>query len=111
MEQFPEAGGYYATLAHEATHSTGHHTRLDRFQRDAASAAFRGEAYSKEELIAEIGSAVIMHRLGLQTDRGLRNSAAYIQSWLGALRNDKRLIVSAASRAEKAVDLIMGADD
>ena len=69
-------------------------------------AAFGSESYSKEELVAEIGSAAICNRIGIETASTFRNSAAYIQNWLGALKGDKRLIVSAASRAEKAVGLI-----
>ena len=61
----------------------------------------------KEELVAEMGSATIMNVLGLETDSFVRNNAAYIQSWIKALQNDKRLIVTAASQAGKAVNLIM----
>ena len=106
MEQFPDAAEYYSTAFHEATHSTGHPSRLNRLNLGSA-AAFGGEDYSKEELVAEIGSACIMNDLGIETPASFRNSAAYIQGWLKALRNDKRMIVSAASRAEKAVKMIL----
>ena len=59
-----------------------------------------------KELVAEIGACTIMHELGLETDKTFRNTAAYIQSWLKALQNDKRMIVSAAGKAEKAVNRI-----
>lgn len=111
MEQFPETAEYYSTAFHEATHSTGHKSRLNRFNLDSAAAAFGGEDYSKEELVAEIGSACIMNDLGLETKSSFRNSAAYIQNWLRALRNDKRMIVGAASRAEKAVKMILNITD
>ena len=103
MEQFLNAEGYYATAFHESVHSTGNAKRLNRLVSDAH---FGNEDYSKEELVAEIGSAAIMHELHMETNGTFRNSAAYVQSWLSALKNDKRLIVSAAGKADKAVDLI-----
>lgn len=111
MEQFSDAAEYYSTAFHEATHSTGHKSRLNRFAEDAAAAAFGSESYSKEELVAEIGSACILNQLGIETPGTFRNSAAYIQNWLKVLRNDNRMIVSAASRAEKAVKLILNITD
>lgn len=106
-EQFDSAPEYYGTAFHEATHSTGHKTRLDRFPASILEAAFGSESYSKEELTAEIGSACILHELGLETPSSFKNSAAYIQSWLRVLKDDKRMIISAAARAEKAVKLIL----
>lgn len=111
MEQFPDTAEYYSTAFHEATHSTGHASRLNRFNLGSAAAAFGGEDYSKEELVAEIGSACILNALGIETPGTFRNSTAYIQGWLKALRNDKRMIVSAASRAEKAVKMILNITD
>ena len=71
-------------------------------------AAFLGtEEYSKEELLAELGSCALLQHIGLATDRSIRNNAAYIQNWLSVLKGDKRFIVSAASKAEKAVELIL----
>ena len=58
-------------------------------------------------MTAEIGAAALMNRVGIETARTFQNSAAYIQSWLKALRNDTRMIVSASSRAEKAVNYII----
>ena len=104
-EQFTGDEVYYATAFHELTHSTGHASRLNRF---AAGMTFFGdESYSKEELVAELGSAAILHLLGIETDGTVQNNAAYIQNWIRALRNDKRLIVSAAGKAGKAVELIV----
>lgn len=111
MEQFEDTAGYYDTAFHELTHSTGHKSLLNRFSESDGAAAFGSESYSKEELIAEIGACGILHELGLETVKSFRNNAAYIQSWLSALKNDKRLIVSAASRAEKAIKLILGTQD
>lgn len=104
--QFADISEYYSTMFHELTHSTGHKTRLDRFSTGKA-AAFGGEEYSKEELVAEIGSASILNILGIETPKSFRNSTAYIQSWIKALKNDTRLIVSAGSKAEKAANLIL----
>jgi antirestriction protein ArdC len=105
--QYKHASEYYSTLFHELVHSTGHKSRLDRFSGADAAAAFGDESYSKEELVAEIGSAAICNRIGIETESTFRNSTAYIQNWLNQLRNDKRLIVSAASRADKAVSMIL----
>lgn len=109
MEQFDTINGYYDTAFHESVHSTGHPKRLNR-QMASALAPFGSEDYSKEELVAEIGACGIMHELGLETDKTFRNNAAYIQSWLKALKNDKRMIVSAAGKAEKAINRIFGRD-
>lgn len=110
-EQFSNTAEYYSTAFHEATHSTGHPTRLNRFERGAAAAAFGSESYSKEELVAEMGAACILHELGIETPSSFKNSAAYIQSWLRALKDDKRLIISAAARAEKAVKMILNINE
>lgn len=106
MRQFRNSQEYYSTAFHEAVHSTGHKSRLNRF--NTSTPAHFSESYSKEELVAEIGSATIINALGIETAGTFRNSAAYIQSWLGALKHDKTLLVSASSRAQKAVDMILG---
>ena len=104
MEQFPNTAEFYSTAFHEMTHSTGHASRLNRL--NTAARYGKDDAYSKEELVAEIGAATLMNQLGLESNATLKNSAAYIQSWLRALRNDKKLVVSAAGQAAKAVDFI-----
>ena len=106
--QFEKTAEYYSTAFHESVHSTGHEKRLNRLKVTGASAAFGGTDYSKEELVAELGAASILHMLGIETPSSFKNSAAYVQGWLKALRNDTKLIVSAASKAEKAVALIFG---
>jgi len=103
-KQFMSLAEYYSTVFHELTHSTGHEERLNRLNR---AAFFSTEDYSKEELVAEIGAAALVNHVGLETGNSLRNNAAYIQNWLGVLKNDKGFIVSAAGRAEKAVNLIL----
>ena len=104
LSQYQELSEYYSTLFHELTHSTGHKSRLDRI---IDIAAFGSHEYSKEELCAELGAAFLLNHSGLETPASFRNSAGYIQGWLQALKNDKRLIVSAAGQAERAVNLIL----
>ena len=109
IDQFEKAEDYYGVVYHECSHSTLKKCRCDREAENRAS--FFGDAeYSKEELVAEISSAAILHSLGIETEDSFQNSAAYIESWLKALKNDKRLIVSASGKAEKAVKYILGID-
>ena len=107
-EQYEDINEYYSTKFHEMVHSTGHRSRLNRFEDNLKLAPFGSEDYSKEELIAEIGSACLMSYIGIETDKTFKNSAAYIQSWLRVLKNDKRFIISAAGKAQKAVQYIIG---
>ena len=103
-EQFKDRAEYYSALFHELVHSTGHATRLNRL---TECAAFGSEVYSTEELVAEIGSASILATLGIETEASMSNSAAYIKGWLKALKNDKRMIVTASAKAEKAIRMIL----
>lgn len=103
---FPKAEHYYSVLFHELTHSTGHASRLDRATLKD-SLAFGDTNYSKEELCAEMGAAYLCGVAGIANET-VTNSAAYIQGWLGRLRNDKRLLVQAAAHAQKAADFILG---
>ena len=105
LAQYTSVSEYYRTLFHELTHSTGHVSRLNRLSKEAS---FGSELYSKEELIAELGAAFLVNHVGLETDGSFRNSAGYIQSWLKALKDDKKLIISAAGKADKAVAMILG---
>jgi len=91
---------YYATLLHELTHFTGAPHRLNR----DLSGYFGGVDYAKEELVAELGAAFLCAHLGIQ---GELRHAGYIQSWLRALENDKRLIFWAAREAQKAADYLI----
>ena len=87
-------------------HSTGHYNRLNRLE-SGASTRFGSATYSKEELTAEIGSAMILNRLGIETEKTFKNSTAYVQNWLQVLRNDNKFIISASSKSEKAVKYIL----
>lgn len=109
ISQYKLIEEYYSTSFHELTHSTGHSSRLKRFgEKNDGVAAFGDEVYSKEELIAEIGSSMLMSIAGIERPETFTNSAAYLQSWLKVLKDDKRLIVTAANAAQKAVDCILG---
>jgi antirestriction protein ArdC len=91
--------GYYATLFHELIHSTGHPCRLNR-PTLTESAGFGSDPYCREELVAELGAAFLCGHTGIENT--IQNSAAYLQNWLEALKNDRTLIVQAAAQAQKA---------
>ena len=75
---------------------------------DSHITRFGDKDYTREELVAEIGSAMICNRIGIESEKAFRNSAAYIQSWLKALKDDNRMIVWASSKAEEAAKYILG---
>ena len=102
-DRFLSTAEYYSAACHESIHSSGAEKRLNRLIKNG----FGSEPYSKEELVAEIGASFLVNMVGLETPESFRNNAAYIASWLKALKNDKRLIVSAAGQAQKAVDYIL----
>jgi antirestriction protein ArdC len=99
---FRDADHYHATLAHELTHWTGHPSRLARDLKQK----FGSEAYAMEELVAELGAALIGSELGLPVAH-LDHHASYIASWLKVLRRDSRAVLAAAARAEEAAQLIL----
>jgi antirestriction protein ArdC len=105
LETFIDEAGYFATLFHELIHSTGHPSRLNRPELVAMS-PFGSEDYSIEELTAEIGACYLLSMAGI-APRSFENNVAYIQAWLAKLKKDKRFIVHAAARAERAVDYIL----
>jgi antirestriction protein ArdC len=92
------AEAYYGTLFHELGHWTGHPTRCAR----DCSGRFGNEAYAFEELVAELTSAFLSadHLLHHEPRQ---DHASYLASWLKVLRNDKRAVFTAASKAEQAV--------
>lgn len=101
-EQFKDIEEYYSTLFHELVHSTGHGKRLNR-KEIRRTGAFGSKDYSKEELVAEIGSAMLCSKAGIEQVT-IDNSTAYIQSWLEALKKDTKMVIFAASQAQKAVE-------
>ncbi len=102
FECFRSPEAYYATLAHELTHWTKHKSRLDR---EFGRKTWGDEGYAREELVAELGAAFLCADLGLTPEAGT-DHAAYIQSWLKVLKDDKRAIFSAAAYAQKAADYL-----
>lgn len=91
-------------------HSTGHAKRLNRFEGNEVN-AFHATNYSKEELTAEIGATFLNGYTTILNDATLNDSTAYIQGWLNKLRNDKKFIVEASAKAQKAVDYILNEGD
>ena len=110
LSQYEIAEEYYSTTFHEAIHSTMPENRCNR-KSEQKLAAFGSEDYSREELVAEIGSAMLCNNVGIDCEKAFKNSVAYIQGWLKKLKNDNRMIVWAASRAEKAAKYILGEPD
>lgn len=98
---FASVEHYWATRYHEAVHSTGHASRLNR-PGVTKSDGFGGEAYSAEELVAEMGAAFLCARSGMLTDSTFENSAAYLAGWLAAIKADPKMVITAAQQAEKA---------
>jgi antirestriction protein ArdC len=103
--QFRSAEHYYATAFHEAAHSTGHPSRLDR-PGIAAFDHFGSDRYGREELVAEMTSSVLCAETGIDNSELFDNSAAYIAGWLSALNDDRTLVIAAAAQAQRACDLI-----
>jgi len=101
-ERFRKPVNVYAVALHELTHWTGHESRLAR----EFSGRFGDEAYAFEELVAELGSAFLVARLGLKGTR-LENHANYVQSWLKVLRNDKSAIFTVSRSASAAYQFIL----
>ncbi len=93
------------TTFHECIHATGHANRLAR-KSILEPSYFGSHEYSKEELIAEMGAAFLCGHCGIENTT-LENSAAYIQGWLKALKNDTTLLIHAAAQAQKASDYIL----
>lgn len=104
FESFRDAESYYATLAHETTHWTRHPSRLDR---DLGRKRRGDEGYAREELVAELGSAFLAADLGIVLEPR-DDHAAYIESWLKVLKQDKRAIFTAAAHAQRAADFLHG---
>jgi antirestriction protein ArdC len=105
INSFDSVKSYLHVFYHELVHSPGHSNRLAR-EAITEPQPFGSWIYSKEELVAELGSAFLMQERGLANDEIIQDSAAYIQGWLRALKNDKRLVVEAASLAQAAADYI-----
>ena len=106
---FASSEEYYSTLFHELTHSTGHASRVGREGIENLN-SFGSESYSKEELVAEMGAAMLCGVTGI-AQATLQNSASYLKCWIDRLRSDSKLLVSAASQAQKACDYIRNTEE
>ena len=104
-ESFISAESYYATLFHELAHSTGHDSRIGR----TLIGNMSSESYGKEELIAELASAILCNESRIDSGSVTSTSASYLDSWIKVLRGDSSLIVAAASAAQRAADFILDA--
>lgn len=101
-ECFKDGQEYYGTALHEMAHSTGHPSRLDRLK----PAAFGSPEYAKEELVAELTSAMVGNTLGF--DRRISdNNVAYLQNWTSALRKEPKFIVTVMADVNKASRIII----
>jgi len=89
------------------THATGHSSRLNR-EGITQPVKLGSEQYSKEEIIAELGAAFLSNEAGILNQVRFENSAAYVASWVEKFENDPRMIVSAASQAQRSADLVLG---
>ena len=101
IEGYVGSEEYYSTLFHEIIHSTGHESRLNRNLKGGKTSI----QYAKEELVAEIGACFLCAKTGITT-KTIDNSASYIKGWLSCITEDPKLIISASSKAQKAVDYL-----
>ena len=105
INNFKTSDHYYKTLFHELAHSTGHKSRMNRTLDSVSTSKVN---YSKEELIAELTSMFLSTKAGLKVDTA--NTTAYCQSWLKALENDPKMIITASSKAQKVYNYILDQD-
>ncbi len=107
LKDFHNVETFYSTAFHELTHSTGHESRLNR-DTLMKSAGFGSDPYSKEELIAEMGAAFLCAESGIYNRMEQERSADYIKSWCSRFREKPALLWQSASKAQRAVDFILG---
>ena len=104
FESFRDADSFYATLAHECCHWSGHKSRLAR---DFGSKGYGSQGYAMEELVAELGAAFLSADLELALE-AREDHAAYLASWLEVLASDSHAVFAAAAHAQRAADFIHG---
>lgn len=100
-QRFASAEEWYSTLYHEGIHATGAKHRIGRNLKGSMGAG----SYAREELVAEIGAAILCGRMGIAA-KTIENSAAYCQSWAKRLTGNAQLIVKASAAAQKAANYI-----
>lgn len=101
LSQYDNPADYYSTLGHEHIHWTGAESRLDRL----TQGKFGSADYAKEELVAEMGAAFLCGRLHIANEPR-PDHAQYLASWLKVLKSDPKVLMAAASHAQKAVDFL-----
>jgi antirestriction protein ArdC len=101
QKDFNNYDSYYHTFFHECAHSTGHISRLNR----QLSNPFGSKLYAREELVAELTAALCGQHFGYDVQG---QDAAYLHNWISALENDAGEIMKAASKAQKAFDMLVG---
>ena len=101
---YETADNYLSTLFHEEAHSTGASTRLNR---DLTS-KFGTGSYGFEELVAEMTAGILCSMLGVVNSKLIDNTGAYIKNWLESLENNPEWVLKASSKAQKAVEHILG---
>ncbi len=108
-QSFHSGEEYYSTLFHELVHSTGHHARLDRFSKKM-NHSFGSKDYSQEELVAEMGASFLCGFAGIE-NKTIDSSASYIKGWLAKFKGDRKILMNAASQAQKAADYILSVEN
>ena len=99
--QFKDGEAFYGTLFHEMTHSTGAEGVLDRLK----PTSFGSKEYAREELVAELGSALVSQRYGM-TKHIKEDSCAYLKSWLDELKESPQFIKTTLLDVKRATSLI-----
>lgn len=105
LTQFESTDHYYAVLFHELVHSTGHHKRLNRFAEEESG---MNQKYSYEELVAEFGSAFLCGFAGIRNPVQEALQASYIEGWSAVFKQDSKILLRAASSAQRAADYVRG---
>lgn len=102
---FNSSAEYYATFFHELAHSTGHSSRLNRFEN--SNTVFGSQSYSFEELVAEMTATLLCSQCGI--DQTIENSVSYLKGWATYLKSERKTaLFGAATKAQAAADYILG---
>lgn len=100
-EQFRDGESFYGTLFHEMVHSTGAEGVLDRLQ----PTSFGSKEYAREELVAELGSALVAQRYGM-TKHIKEDSCAYLKGWLDELKESPQFIKTTLLDVKRASSIV-----
>ena len=105
-EQFTSRCGFYGTYLHELIHSTGHEKRLNR--KTLTDPNTNRTSYATEELITELAAVNLCHELKISTIDKIQNSAAYLESWIKTLKQDKKILFKLLTQSNKAIKYLKG---